>query len=188
MNLIILGAPGSGKGTQAELIAQKYHLKHITGGALLRQEVESGSPKGVLIGHIMNKGGLVPFQTITSITEPVIIDHKDAFILDGSPRDIDQATYLTDFFDEEQITLRQVFYLSVPTDKLVDRLMARAKQESRGDDNLETIKARFTVFEQETLPVIEYYQSRGILTEIDGDRSIPDIASHLDSIIATYGS
>jgi len=183
MNLIILGAPGSGKGTQAEKIAESFNLAHISGGQSLRKEVESGTRRGELIGHIMEKGNLVPFDEISTVIEPELIAHKGGFILDGSPRDLVQAEYLEKFFRENDIIVDLVIYLTVPEEKLINRLLERAKVENREDDNLETITERFRVFHQETEPVINFYKQKTKLIKINGDRSIEEIAAELSNII-----
>ncbi len=186
MNIIILGAPGSGKGTQAEKIAKDFNLAHISGGASLRKEIDSGSRKGELIEHVMEKGDLVPFETISSVIEPEILANKDGFILDGSPRDLTQAEYLNEFLSENKINIDYVIYLHVPDEKLIDRLLLRAKIENRVDDNLESIQERFKVLHQNTEPVIEFYKSNSHFLEIDGDRSIEDIAKELSTIIGQH--
>ena len=184
MNLIILGAPGSGKGTQAEKIAKKFNLAHISGGKALRNEIDSGSRKGELIEHIMEKGDLVPFETISSVIDPEIIAHKDGFVLDGSPRDITQAKYLDDFLKENKINIDLVIYLQVPDDILIQRLLLRAKTENRIDDNMESIKERFKIFHQDTEPVINHYKRTVKLVEVDGNRSIEEIEKELGYIIS----
>lgn len=182
MTIIILGAPGSGKGTQADLLCKKFNLFHISGGAALRREVASGSEKGKLLDHIMAKGELVPFETICSVTNPEMLTHKNNFILDGTPRDLSQAEYLTNFFAENEIKLDLVIYLHVPDEKLIERLLLRAKIENRHDDSLESIKERFRVFHKTTAPVIEYYKKQNLLTTVDGDRSIEDIAVDMEKL------
>ncbi len=184
MNIIFLGAPGSGKGTQAEKVAEHFHLAHISGGESLRKEAESGTRKGILIGHVMAKGELVPFETISSVIEPDLLAHKDGFLLDGTPRDLPQAEYLETFFAENKITVDIVFYLSVPEEKLIDRLLQRAKIENRQDDTLESIKERFVVFKNETLPVLDFYRSKNNFIEINGDRPVEEIAEEIRDIIS----
>lgn len=184
MNLIILGAPGSGKGTQAEKIAKDFNLAHISGGASLRKEIDSGSRKGQLIEHVMEKGDLVPFETISSVIEPEILKHQDGFILDGSPRDLTQAEYLNQFLTENKIKVDLVIYLHVPDEKLIDRLLLRAKTEDRPDDNLQSIQERFRVFHLETEPVISFYKKNAKFIEIDGDRDIETISTELSNIIS----
>lgn len=183
MNIILLGAPGSGKGTQAELIAKNYNLKHISGGESLRKEVESGSRKGEILGHIMESGELVPFATISSVIEPVILENKNNFILDGTPRDLAQAEYLETFFVENKIIIDHIFYLYVPEEKLVERLLKRAEIENRADDTLESIRERFVVFHSETEPVLDHFKKNPKYQQIDGDKSVEEIAENLRNII-----
>ncbi len=185
MNIIFLGAPGSGKGTQAELIAKHFNLAHITGGELLRKEVQSGTRKGEILGHIMEAGELVPFASLTSLIEPEILVHKDDFILDGTPRDLPQAEYLESLFVENKIKIDHIFYLYVPEDKLVERLLKRAKLENRADDSLDSIKERFVVFNQETVQVLNHFKKSPNYQQIDGDRTVEEIASELRSIIGS---
>lgn len=182
MNLIILGAPGSGKGTQAKLIAEKFGLLHISSGELLRQEVESGSEKGRLIGELQKKGELVPFETIIDVVlEPAFQKAKDGFILDGTPREIRQAEYLDWFLKEKKLhQIDKVIYLAIPPKVSLERLLRRAQTEDRPDDNRETILERLDVFEKETTPVIDFYHQKGILIEIDGT---PDIQTILKDIV-----
>ncbi len=183
MNIILLGAPGSGKGTQSEKIAEHFKLAHISGGQQLRKEVESGTRRGELIGHIMEKGDLVPFDEISSVIEPELIAHKDGFVLDGSPRDLVQAEYLDKFLTQNNIVIDKVIYLSVPEEKLITRLLKRAELENREDDTLESITERFRIFHEITEPVLNYYRHKSNLLEIDGDRSVEDIAADLRNII-----
>lgn len=186
MNLIILGAPGSGKGTQADLLCKKFNLFHISGGAALRREIASGSEKGRLLDHIMSKGELVPFETICSVTNPEMLANKNNFVLDGTPRDLAQAEYLTDFFKENKIELNHVIYLHVPDEKLIERLLLRSKTENRHDDTPQSIKERFVVFHNSTEPVISYYKSLGILTTVDGDRIVEEIATDMEKLVSSY--
>lgn len=185
MNLIILGPQGSGKGTQAILLAEKFGLKHISSGDLLRDEVKSGSEKGLLIGKILADGELVPFETLTELLEPVIEKATSGFILDGTPRDIRQAEYLDYFLNEKNINIDKVILLDIPRDVSLARLTKRAEIEHRTDDTPEAIAERLNIYEKETLPVIEKYRRQGILLEIDGrpdiDTIFKDICNRLDS-------
>lgn len=174
MNLIILGAPGSGKGTQAELLAKKFSLTHLSSGQLLRQEVETGSPKGKLISALMVEGKLVPFETILDVLETAL-KQASSFILDGTPRDLHQAEYLDYFFKENKIKLDKVIYLDIPLEAGISRIMKRAEIEHRSDDNYESVKKRMEIYQQATMPVIDYYQKQGVLIKVDGTPEIPAI-------------
>lgn len=185
MNLIILGPQGSGKGTQAKLLAEKFGLKHISTGELLRAEAESGSEKGKLISHLLKTGKLMPFETIVEILEPALKSSKTGFLLDGTPRDYQQAEYLEWLFRKDKITIDKVILLKIPREESLKRLSKRAEIEHRSDDTPEAINQRLSIYENNTLPVIEKYRSEGILLEIDGT---PDIQTIFQEICTRLNS
>lgn len=178
MNIIILGPQGSGKGTQAKLLADKFNLKHISSGQLLRQEAESGSPKGKLIAEIQSRGVLVPFETLTELLEPAIRSAANGFILDGTPRELSQAEYLDSFLKELGQRIDYVVYLHLTDEEAINRLKKRAEIENRSDDTPEGIRHRLDLFKKVTLPVIDYYRHQNLLIDIDGTPDIETI--HLD--------
>ncbi len=180
MNLIILGAPGSGKGTQADLLAEKFGLVHLSSGQLLRKEAESGTPKGKLIANLLAEGKLLPFETVLEVFEPAFLSAKSGFILDGTPRDLHQSEYLDYFFNENKVELNKVIYLDIPTEIGVERIMKRAGIEHRADDNYDSVKKRMEVYQAKTMPVIDYYQKKGLLLKIDGT---PDIQTIFKNIV-----
>ncbi|HOX96255.1 MAG TPA: adenylate kinase [Candidatus Woesebacteria bacterium] len=184
MNLIILGPQGSGKGTQAKLIAEKYGLIHISAGDLLRAETKSGSKKGKIIAKILESGALVPFDTIFEVLEPKLKSSK-GFILDGTPRDLRQSEYLDWFLSQNKINIDKVILLEIPREISFERLSKRAKIEHRTDDTPEAITERLSIYERETLPVVERYRQEGKLLVIDGtpdiDTIFKEICNKLDS-------
>ncbi|MEK7063909.1 MAG: adenylate kinase [Patescibacteria group bacterium] len=181
MNLVILGPQGSGKGTQAKLLAEKFSLVHLSSGDLLRAEADSGSQKGKIIADLLARGSLLPFETVLEVLEPALKKAKDGFILDGTPRDLKQAEYLDYFLDKIGIKIDKVIYLSLPPEDSLTRLLKRAQIEHRSDDTPETIKHRLEIYEQETTPVLDYYRAKDLVIEIDGR---PDIQTIFKDIIA----
>jgi adenylate kinase len=174
MNLIILGPQGSGKGTQAKLLAEKFGLKHISTGELLRSEAESGSEKGKIISEILKTGQLMPFETVVSVLEPALAT-ATGFILDGTPRDIKQAEYLDWFLKEKNLSIDKVILLDIPREESLKRLAKRAEIEHRTDDTPEAISERLEIYRNSTLPIIESYRSQGKLLVIDGTPDIQTI-------------
>lgn len=181
MNLIILGPQGSGKGTQAKLIAEKFGLNHISSGGLLRAEVESGSEKGKIIGEILETGELMPFETVVEVLEPALLSSTSGFILDGTPRDPKQAEYLDWFLNEKGLKIDKVILLDIPREESLSRLSKRAEIEHRTDDTPEAINERLNIYEKSTLPIIESYRQQGKLLVIDGT---PDIQTIFADIVA----
>lgn len=180
MNLVILGAPGSGKGTQAELLAKHFNILHISSGELLRQEAESGTHKGQLIKDLQTSGQLLPFETVLDVLEPSFKSSSVGFILDGTPRNIHQAEALDYFFTEHKIEIHKVIYLDIPIEDGVKRIMKRAEIEHRSDDNYESVKKRMEIYEEETKPIIDFYNAKGLLLKVDGT---PDIETIFKSIV-----
>lgn len=175
MNLIILGPQGSGKGTQAKLLAEKFGLTHVSSGSLLREFAKNGTEKGNLVADLLTTGALLPFDTVMEVTEPVLLSAKSGFIIDGTPRDVMQAEYLDWYLGERNIKIDKVIFLNIPRETSIDRLQKRAAIENRSDDTPEAIHERLDLYEKETLPVIQHYRNQGKLIEVDGTGKIEDI-------------
>lgn len=175
MNLIILGPQGCGKGTQARLLAEKLNLIHISSGDLLRREAEKRTEKGKILAEILNKGSLVPFDTVLELLEPAIKNADHGFIIDGTPRDLRQAEHLDWFLNQINKKIDYVIYLSLPREDSLERLLKRAKIENRSDDTPESINRRLDIYQKETTPVIDYYRNKNLLIEIDGRPDIDTI-------------
>lgn len=172
-NLIIFGAPGVGKGTQAKLISEKLNLAHFSTGDILRKEVEEQTELGLKAKEIIERGELVPDEIMIGIVRKALknIKDKDGFILDGFPRTLPQAVALSELFDELNIRPVKIIYLEVNEDELVNRLIKRG----RTDDTPEIIKKRFNIYIQTTSKILDYYKYKYDLFEINGVGGIDDI-------------
>lgn len=185
MNLIILGPQGSGKGTQAKLLAEKYNLTHISTGEYIRREIDSGSDFGQILKEKIDQGELVSDAELFSILEKAPLDKKSGFILDGTPRNLFQAEELDKMLEKIQIHIDKVINIDLPYADSLDRLQKRAKIEHRTDDNPEAIKKRLAIYEQDTKPVIDYYRHQGKVIDIDGR---PDIDTIFQEICTRLNS
>jgi len=180
-NFIFLGPPGSGKGTQAKVMAERLGIPHISLGDLLREEVKKNSPIGQRAKEFMNAGKLVPDELTIELTRERISrpDCRPGFIIDGFPRSTAQAGALDQMFREKQLELEAVIYFHVSEEETVKRLLSRAKIEGRADDNIDAIRTRFEVYEKSTRPLIDHYQKLGKLKEINAARTIEEISRDL---------
>ncbi len=172
MNLIIIGPPGSGKGTQAKLLANRFGLTHVSSGELLRQEAASGSEKGKLLKQILEKGELVPSQTVQDLISEKLKSLTGGFILDGTPRTIAQAEYLDWFFKENKISLDKVLVYDLSDAVALERMLSRSKLEGRTDDTQVVMQSRLETYHKETEPIIAYYEGQGKVLHIDAAPSI----------------
>lgn len=188
LNIIICGAPGSGKGTQSQLIVQKYGLEHLSTGDLLRKEIATGSDFGKQIDAIISKGNLVPDEIMLHLIDQYIdslpADCKGV-IFDGYPRTVKQAEELEKLLTEKGETSMMID-LWVQEDELIERLLNRGKISGRSDDNLDTIKKRLEVFHTTTKPVCVYYHTLHKYHAVDGSGSLEDIFNRIDAILKTY--
>ena len=161
LNIILCGAPGCGKGTQSALLVEKYGLKHLSTGDLLRAEMQSGSEVGNKASEFISQGNLVPDAMIIEILlKAVDAESKDAagFILDGFPRTVEQAIALEKAFEERNNKISFLIDVQVETEELITRLLKRGETSGRSDDNLETIKKRLEIYEEKTAPVNDFYK------------------------------
>lgn len=187
-NIVIFGAPGSGKGTQSDKMIEKYGLNHISTGDVLRAEIKKGSELGKTAASFIDQGQLIPDDLMVSILASVYDsfgDHKGV-IFDGFPRTIPQAEALKKMLAERGDKVAAMIELDVPEEELMKRLLLRGQQSGRADDNEETIKKRLVVYHSQTQPLIEWYDKEGIHYHIDGlgdlDRIFDDICKVIDSI------
>lgn len=184
-NILFLASPGAGKGTQSEILAQKFNLIHISSGSLLRQEIASDSELGKQIKSIIAKGNLVSDEIIIKMIQNQLDSKPNAagFIFDGFPRTAKQAEALDKMLTEKKCPLKLVIILEITSEEMVERLLKRAEIEGRRDDNEETIKARGIIFTEQTTPLINYYAAHTKTVAINGSREIPVIAAELEEIV-----
>lgn len=177
LNVVIFGAPGSGKGTQSELIIKEFGLEHISTGDVLRAEMKNDTELGKIAKGFIEKGQLVPDELIVDMLAKVL-DQKigsKGVIFDGFPRTIPQAIALKKMLNERGTDVSVMLNLHVEEDELINRLLERGKVSGRSDDNLETIKSRLDVYHSQTAPLADYYIQEGKHVAIQGVGSIDDI-------------
>lgn len=170
MRIVLLGAPGSGKGTQAKRLKGDLGIAHISTGDLLRAAVKAGTPLGLKAKAVMEAGQLVSDDIVLGLLEARLAepDTRPGFILDGYPRNLAQANALDVLLTRLRQPLDAVVKLNVPDADIVKRCEIRFEQEHRADDNPETVRKRLAVYAEQTAPVAAFYAQRGLLTEIDG--------------------
>ena len=174
--LLFLGPPGAGKGTQANRIALKYGLLHLSTGDLLRNEVKAGTQSGKQIALIMNNGQLVSDELVLSIVEKKLIQQKHGWLLDGFPRNLIQANALSALLDKISQPIELVLHIELADSVLIKRLLDRG----RTDDNEETIIERLKIYREKTTPLIEHYSSLGLLKSIQGEGDINQISKKIE--------
>jgi adenylate kinase len=187
LNIVIFGAPGSGKGTQSEKIVEKYNLDHISTGDVLRAEIAAGSELGQTAKGLIDNGQLIPDELMVSILASkldTLVDSKGV-IFDGFPRTIAQAEALKAMLNERGQDVTAMIELDVPEEELMTRLLLRGQASGRADDNEETIKKRLVVYNQQTAPLKDWYKNDGKHCYINGlgelDRIFADIVAAIDS-------
>ena len=192
MRLILLGPPGAGKGTQAQRLVSKHGIVQLSTGDMLRAAVKAGTPVGLQVKHIMERGDLCPDALVVAIVAERIEepDAKNGFILDGFPRTVAQAEALERMLHEKHMDLDAVIELQVNEDALIKRIESRiAETRARGeplrkDDDPEVLKTRLHAYRSLTAPLIDYYRDRGELHSVDGMASIDDVTAAIDRILA----
>lgn len=183
--LIFLGAPGAGKGTQAQILAESCGIPHISTGDILRAEVAAQSPLGIQAKAYMDKGELVPDSLILDmirgrLSQP---DAAKGWILDGFPRNVSQAEFLDNLLAEINQGYDLAINLDVPQEVLVARLLNRATIQNRPDDTEDVIRHRLVVYTEKTQPLIDYYQQKGVLRSINGNRELAEVTHHLEALV-----
>lgn len=184
MNLVIFGAPGSGKGTQSERLIERYGLHHISTGELLRDHIARGTELGKVADAFISKGNLIPDELMLDILEHELDAHPDAkgVIFDGFPRTIPQAEALNKMLEKRGTKVHAVVGLEVPEEELTRRLLKRGIESGRSDDNAQTIAKRLEVYRRQTEPLKEYYNRRLAYYPINGSGSIDTIFNDITRI------
>jgi adenylate kinase len=186
MRLVLLGAPGSGKGTQATRLKEHLQVPHISTGDLLRAEVAAGSALGIEAKAVMARGDLVSDEILLGMLEARLsrADVANGFILDGYPRNLAQADALGKLLARIGQPMDHAVQLEVDTDKLVDRLAGRAQAEGRADDNPESVRNRLNIYNDQTAPVIDFYRQHGVLKVVDGEGSMDEVFTRIVEAVA----
>lgn len=184
-NIIIFGAPGSGKGTQGQILTDRYNLTHISTGEVLREKIRKQTPLGKLADEYISKGQLVPDNVVIDILTKFFADNpsSNGYIFDGFPRTLRQGEAMDEMLAEKNESINVVLWLDVDDDELVERLLNRGKEMGRDDDILETIKLRLKVYYQKTAPLKEFYSKQGKLFKINGMGTVEEIFSRIEKVI-----
>jgi adenylate kinase len=185
MRIVILGAPGSGKGTQAALLHQRLNVPHISTGALLRAAVKKRTPLGLQAKEILDEGELMPDELMLQLIEERLAkdDTETGFLLDGYPRNLAQAEALDGLLGRLGRPVQEAIQIDVDPERILARIARRAQQEGRSDDSEDVFRHRMEVYEEHTAPVAEYYAERGLLTRVLGHGSIEDVHRLILSVL-----
>ena len=182
MNLVLFGAPGSGKGTQSAKIIDKYGLYHISTGDVLRDHIARHTDLGRLADKYISKGQLIPDAVMIEILDNVLEEKasgKNGVVFDGFPRTIAQAETLEKLLKKRDAKIDGVIGLEVAEDELIKRMLQRGRETGRTDDNLETITRRLEVYRESTKPLTDYYAELGLYLSVDGQGNVDDIFGNI---------
>jgi len=189
MRLILLGPPGAGKGTQAQILIESYGIPQLSTGDILRAAIAAKTPMGMEAKAIMDRGDLVSDDVVNAIISERIDapDCKAGFILDGFPRTIAQALALGEMLTDKNMALDAVVELRADQDTLVERILNRAKESggARADDNEEVIRNRLDVYRELTEPLVEHYKNQGVVKSIDGMMAVEKVSAAIKEALAS---
>ncbi|HIW29322.1 MAG TPA: adenylate kinase [Candidatus Luteococcus avicola] len=190
MRMLIMGAPGAGKGTQAKLIANHYRIPAVSTGAIFRANIAAKTELGNRVNALISKGEFVPDVLTTAVVAKRLLegDTNNGWLLDGYPRTLEQVDALDIILEDAHRKLDCVLSLETDEEELVGRLLKRAQIEGRADDNEETIRRRMEVYRSETEPLMALYRERGLLVSVDGDGSVDEVAERIFAAIDQYAT
>ena len=185
MRIVLLGAPGSGKGTQAALLVKELDLPHISTGALLRQAVKAGTLLGQKAKAIIDRGELVSDEIMLGLLEERLsaADVQNGFILDGYPRNLTQAEALDELLERIGLPVDEALLIDADVEMLIERIAKRAAEEGRSDDSEDVVRKRMVVYEEQTTPVVEYYASKGLLSRVLGEGTVEEVFQRIRGIL-----
>jgi len=185
MRIVILGPPGSGKGTQAAMLVDELGVPHISTGSLLRNAAKRGTELGLQAKAITDKGELVPDDIMSDMIEERLSrnDVANGFILDGYPRTVTQAKSLDVMLARLEKPVQEALHIDVDPELIIRRIAKRAKEEGRSDDTAETVRNRMRVYAEQTAPVADYYEEQGLLTRVLGDGNKDEILQRILSVL-----
>lgn len=183
---LLLAPPGAGKGTQGERLAERHGVPHLATGDLLREHVAQGTDLGSAAKEHMDQGGLVPDQLVISMVTEALGGRNpiENFLLDGFPRTLKQAEAAYEWGRNKNRVFDAVIMLDVPEDELVRRLVERGIEKGRSDDTEDVIRNRLRVYEDNTAPLVEFYEERGILLRIDGTGTVDEVTERIEDGLA----
>jgi adenylate kinase len=183
LNILLLGIQGSGKGTQAKRIASEYDIPHVATGEILRAAVAEGTPLGKEVDEILQRGDLVPDETMIELIRDKLVESDDGFVLDGFPRTMAQADALDEMLVEIGRPLTIVFELQVPDDVARARIAKRAAEEGRTDDTPEAIDNRIATYHRETEPIVSHYRAHGNLVGVHGTGTVGEVFAEIQAAL-----
>jgi adenylate kinase len=185
MRLVLLGAPGSGKGTQAKLLKDEFNIPHISTGDLLRAAVAAKTPLGLAAKNVMDKGILVSDEIVLGMLKDRLAedDARNGFILDGFPRNLVQADMLDNLLNEINMPVQHSVLIAVDPEEVVGRIAKRASQEGRADDTESVVRDRIKIYEEQTSPVVGHYQNHEVLSEVLGQGTVEEVQNRILSVL-----